>query len=96
MGQEATKLRLARMRIVRFQTLLVVSQPSIDASWNTPVNSVGDFCLFAPPKPGPDSLVGDSEVGHPSGLLVDNIPSPDPFIHPGNHGLLVYPGLLHS
>ena len=26
------------------------------------VNSVDDFCLFAPPNPGPDSVIGETEV----------------------------------
>jgi len=26
------------------------------------VNSVTDFCLFAPPNPGPDSVIGNTEV----------------------------------
>jgi hypothetical protein len=26
------------------------------------VNSVDDFCLFAPPEPGPNSAIGDTEV----------------------------------
>jgi len=31
------------------------------------VNSVDDFCLFAPPEPGPNSVIGNTEVGdHPN------------------------------
>src|SRR5258708_2141807 len=26
------------------------------------VNSIDDFCIFAPPNPGPDSVVGNTEV----------------------------------
>jgi len=37
------------------------SQVFTDAPWFT-VNSVEDFCLFAPPEPGPGSLVGNTEV----------------------------------
>jgi hypothetical protein len=47
------------------QILLVAFRLFIDASW-VPVNSVDDFCLFAPPEPGPGSDVGNVEVGHPS------------------------------
>jgi len=37
------------------------------------VNSVDDFCLFAPPEPGPGSVIGNTEVGNHS------IPSIAPF-----------------
>ena len=30
--------------------------------WPSPVNSLTDFCLFAPPSPGADSTIGDTEV----------------------------------
>ena len=28
---------------------------------STTVNSVDDFCLFAPPEPGPNSIIGETE-----------------------------------
>jgi len=43
-----------------------------------PVNSVEDFCLFAPPKPGPASVVGNVEVRNNLYLYIDDPVSPDP------------------
>jgi hypothetical protein len=28
----------------------------------TCVQSIDDFCIFAPPNPGPDSVIGNTEV----------------------------------
>jgi len=42
------------------------------------VNSVDDFCLFAPPEPGPGSVIGNTEVGDHSSIdsAVFSDPSP--------------------
>ena len=60
---EATRPRLARMRIVRLKLLFFAFQLSTNA-FRVTVNSVEDFCLFAPPEPGPGSAVGNVEVGN--------------------------------
>ncbi|KAI3613984.1 macrophage activating glycoprotein [Moniliophthora roreri] len=38
---------------------------------NAYINSVEDFCLFAPPKPGPDSVIGNTEREEVSWCLKD-------------------------
>lgn len=90
---EATRLLLARMRIVRLRILLGAFQLFNDASW-IPVNSVQDFCLFAPPEPGPRSVIGNVEVGHRSSIMSRS--RSHPLIYPGNRRLVVRQGLLRS
>jgi hypothetical protein len=39
-----------------------LSPPRVMTFLPLPVNSVNDFCLFAPPDPGPQSDIGNTEV----------------------------------
>lgn len=54
-----TRHLCARMHIVSHH----YAQPLMTYTCCYLVNSVDDFCLFAPPKPGKGSAIGDSEVG---------------------------------
>ena len=47
------------MSSVRRCLPLVLLRP--DTHCHSPVNALDDFCLFAPPEPGPDSVVGNTE-----------------------------------
>ncbi|THH03063.1 hypothetical protein EW145_g6560 [Phellinidium pouzarii] len=47
------------MRVARAQTKTPCVRMSIER-W-VPVNSVDDFCLYAPPEPGPSSTIGETE-----------------------------------
>ncbi|KAF5311021.1 hypothetical protein D9619_007903 [Psilocybe cf. subviscida] len=38
---------------------------------NAFINSLTDFCLFAPPNPGPDSVIGNTESGTGTRLIPD-------------------------
>jgi hypothetical protein len=55
------KTQPARMLTVRPPILL--SHPNRPLTLWIPVNSVEDFCIWAPPEPGPNSVVGNVEVG---------------------------------
>ena len=49
------------------------SQLSADTPWAV-VNSIEDFCLWAPPEPGPNSGIGNVEVCSLSNLFAERTP----------------------
>ena len=62
------------------------------ASW-IPVNSVEDFCLWAPPEPGPNSGIGNVEVGALWNSFMERITLlPSYLIRTANRSLLVHQG----
>ena len=58
-AQALARLRSARMSTVRLSPFL--HHPPSSCPNTLPVNSVDDFCIFAPPNPGPDSVIGNTE-----------------------------------
>ncbi|KAH9067589.1 hypothetical protein EDB87DRAFT_1573192 [Lactarius vividus] len=38
---------------------------------NAYINSIDDFCIFAPPEPGPGSVIGSTEPGYGTRLIPD-------------------------
>jgi hypothetical protein len=58
-GQDPTRHRSARTPTVRITPSL--EMPPVPTLPNL-VNSLNDWCIFAPPDPGPGSVVGNTEV----------------------------------